>query len=64
MKFTMDFDMDNDAFIDEDGISLDTVAHVIHKVKVKVNEGDFHPGHTKSILDINGNRIGSWRIGE
>ena len=59
MKFKMVFEVDNDAFYDDDGELIDNaVSPLIHDVAAKV-----HDGHTGgNIRDVNGNTIGSWTL--
>jgi len=37
------------------------LVRVVDKVLTQIAANDFSPGHTKTILDSNGNRIGGWR---
>lgn len=59
MKFTMSVDMDNAAF--ESPVEL---GDILAQVGDKVMDERYHVGHTESILDTNGNRVGSWKIAE
>lgn len=57
MKFTLEIDSDN--------VGMETVEDLranLLDIAAKVVEGDFHPGHTRSIMDRNGNRVGSWKV--
>lgn len=60
MKFTLEFDMDNDAFNPEDGnVNYAEVSRILEKVAVDVEWRDID-----DIRDINGNTIGHWQINE
>jgi hypothetical protein len=56
-RFTMSFDMENDAFHDPDGSYGDEVARILRDVAAKVS--------TQSggkIRDVNGNTVGKWAV--
>lgn len=57
--FRLTIDTDNAAFLDADG-NPDTneLSHLLRKVSREVEAPH---GHTRSILDHNGNRVGSWK---
>ena len=38
------------------------VAAALMDVVAKLDNDEWHPGHTKSILDANGNRVGGWKM--
>lgn len=62
-KFTLEFDTDNAAFqLEGGGIDNYAVGLVLNRVRDQIEQGDFHPGHTKSVIDYNGNRVGSWKF--
>lgn len=55
--FTLSIDMSN--------AEMGNVAHVaqaLRRIAVRLKDGDWHPGHTRSVLDLNGNRVGSYRV--
>jgi hypothetical protein len=62
MQFTMTIDCDNAAF-EGDNLPYE-VASLLEDAARKVRHNDFYPGHSKTILDSNGNDVGRWRIGE
>lgn len=57
--FTMNVDTGNDAFHQDPGGEL---ARILRVVADKIERGDYHPGHSKTILDVNGNDVGRWKI--
>jgi hypothetical protein len=59
VRLSMSFDIDNDAFYDDDGELIDNaISPVIHDVARKV-----HDGQTGGRLrDVNGNTIGKWKM--
>lgn len=59
-KFTLSVDTENAAFEDEFDARFE-MGQILRKIAKRVEDGDFHPGHTMSILDSNGNRIGSYK---
>ena len=57
VTFTMKFDMDNAAFDDGDDYAThaaNMLVHVAHRVR------QYKTGGT--IVDVNGNKIGSWKL--
>lgn len=54
MQFKLTIDTDNAAF--DDG--PDELARLLREV---ADEVEAPHGHTRSILDVNGNRVGSWK---
>ena len=60
-RLTLSLNLDNDAFLDEDG-NLDhaRVADQLRSVASQVEEGAW----VRAILDLNGDRVGVWHIGE
>lgn len=60
--FTMNVDMDNDAFCQDDG--PDELARILRAVADKIERGEYHPGHSKTVLDVNGNDVGRWKIAQ
>ena len=59
MQFELTIDTDNDAFCDMDGEpDSNELRHLLRQV---ANEVEAPHGHTRSILDHNGNRVGSWK---
>ena len=61
-KFTVEIETDNAWF--RDGSELDCIALAVQlrDIAGKVERRDFHPGHTVSVMDGNGNRVGSWKV--
>ena len=62
MKFTMTIDCDNAAF--EEPFLAEELDSILASVAIKIINMDWHPGHSKTIFDSNGNDVGRWRIGE
>tara|TARA_R110002072_G_scaffold275984_1_gene437169 strand:- start:3 stop:188 length:186 start_codon:yes stop_codon:yes gene_type:complete len=58
MKFDCIINMDNDAFADDQHFEL---SRIIKKIASEVNEFAYSE-RTKTIWDINGNKIGTWEI--
>ena len=64
MKFTLEFNMDNDDFVTpdtaskENEINREAVMRVLKAVASEV--GDYWDGYT--VKDINGNTVGKWEI--
>ena len=58
MKFECNIDMDNDAF-NETHFEL---SRVIKQISKEVDELNYCQERTKAIWDINGNKIGYWKI--
>lgn len=56
MRFTLSIDTDNDAF--HEGPEGAELSRLLRKV---ADEVEAPHGHTRSILDANGNRVGSWK---
>lgn len=57
--FRLTIDTDNDAFFDQDGnVDANELGHLLRRVS---HEVEAPHGHTRSILDRNGNRVGSWK---
>lgn len=56
MQFRLTIDTDNAAF-DEDAAS--EIGRILRKAADELTAGPH--GHTRSILDLNGNRVGSWK---
>lgn len=61
-EFTLNINTDNDAF-DEDYGPLE-IARLLRQTADRIENGDWYPGHTRSILDINGNRVGGFKWGD
>lgn len=62
MRFTLTIDTDNAAFDDPDELA-GLIRKVADAVAVMAGDGRL-PTHTRSVLDSNGNRVGSWAIKE
>lgn len=63
--FTLSIDFEGAELAGEEAEMYGThrlVAQHLERVAERLREGDYHPGHTSSILDVNGNRVGSWRM--
>lgn len=58
-KFTLSVDMDNAAFED---YPVTELTRILDKVVTQFGMQDFHEGHTKSIMDSNGNKVGSFKF--
>ena len=56
-QFTLTIELGNEAMQ-----TPRNVAAALKRVSAAINAGDWHPGHTKSIMDPNGNRVGSWKF--
>ena len=65
MKFDCIINMDNDAFANGGGLCLgdqhSELSRIIKKIAREVNEFVYSE-RTKTILDMNGNKIGTWEI--
>lgn len=59
MQFSMTVDMDNAAF---EGRSEAELSSILESVAERVADGRFHFGHTMSIMDSNGNRVGGFKV--
>lgn len=57
IKFTLEIDLGNEAML-----TPSDVAGAVSTVAKALNARDFHVGHTSSLMDSNGNRVGSWRL--
>lgn len=57
-KFTLEIELSGDDDFHHD---ID-VEIALLKVVGKIRDGEFNVGHTESLLDVNGNRIGSWKF--
>lgn len=55
MQFRLTIDTDNAAFDDDPAGEISRMLHDIADIVVGPH------GHTTSILDVNGNRVGSWK---
>lgn len=62
-EFTLNIRTDNAAFFDEDSgrESVEEISRILRKVADRLDQGDWYEGHTRSILDINGNRVGGYK---
>ena len=60
--FTMDVQTENAAMVEPDQPTA--LADLLRAVADRIESGDYHPGHTRSIMDANGNRVGSYRWGD
>lgn len=62
-QFTLSIDLGNEAMGGGDEMwTPHQVADALAEVAERLREGDYHPGHTRSIMDGNGNRVGSYRM--
>lgn len=59
-EFTLSVNTENAVFEDDMDARFE-MGQILRKIAKRVEDGDFHPGHTRSILDSNGNRIGSYK---
>lgn len=57
-QFTLYLDTTNSAFDD----AASEVARIIRRIADDIDSGNIHVGHTQSILDHNGNRVGGWKF--
>lgn len=57
--FTMNVDTGNAAF-DDPAAEL---ARILRQTADKIERGDYYPGHSVTVLDVNGNDVGRWKIG-
>lgn len=57
--FTLYFSTTSSEF---DSDLASAVARILRRVADKIDSGEYYPGHTKSILDANGNRIGGYKM--
>lgn len=63
MKFTLEFELDNDQFVDETGeVRPSEIAWTLEDVALWIKEERPEAGHGRIIRDENGNRIGDWWI--
>lgn len=58
---TMNVDMGNDAFHQD---PCGELARILRVVADKIERGDYYPGHSVTILDVNGNDAGRWKIAQ
>lgn len=58
MRFTLEIRMDNAAF--DDPFEL---ARIVREIANDVNENQ-GPCHAQSVHDVNGNRVGQWKVTE
>lgn len=59
MKFTMTVEMDTG----NDQIEFEQeLTSIMQKVGDRLSDARYYMGHTESILDINGNRVGSFKM--
>lgn len=57
-KFTLYIHTDNSAF-EEDGV--DEIVRILRDAAKRMEEGDFYMGHTRNLLDYNGNTVGGYK---
>ncbi len=55
MKFEIEIDSDNAAFSHEDVVQ--EIKRILDKIASELNPADYD---SKSIMDVNGNKVGSW----
>lgn len=65
-KFTLSIDTTNAAFFDEETgrETVEQISQILREVADRLDQGDWYEGHTRTIRDINGNRVGSYRWGD
>ncbi len=56
MRFTLNFDMDNAAFEDDDG--FDEAARIVREIAIKLQHGN----PAGKCVDVNGNVVGEYSI--
>lgn len=61
---TVEIGTDNAAYRDDGTLDIGEVAATLRHVADRLERGDWHPGHTRSILDVNGNRVGGYKVHE
>ena len=57
MKFKLEFDMDNNAFWEDDKLNIHEIKSVLDYVQHRVEYA-----RNGNAVDINGNKIGQWEI--
>jgi hypothetical protein len=60
MRFTLSIDLGN-AAMQTSGDVADALMGVISKI---MESEELEPGHATSIMDVNGNRVGQWKVRE
>ncbi len=60
MRFTLDIALDNDAFGPDDFDRAEEIARILLVTGQALARGS----KTGACMDINGNTVGAWRIGE
>ena len=58
MKLTLEMALDNDAFQYEDGLDTFATGEAVRNACVAIEQGRT----SGSIIDLNGNKVGSWSI--
>ncbi len=67
MKFKLTFEVENSAFITEDSHpgarNGNEIARVLRSIATWCDHSLVFPSDGRNVTDINGNTIGSWRMG-
>lgn len=68
MQFTLTIDCNNAAFVGDGQDPTHEIRRILARLAdgengVRLDDGRLLP-HTRSVLDLNGNRVGSWAIKE
>jgi hypothetical protein len=61
VKFTLTINMDNAAFEPYNGNQL---ALILERFSKRLEGYDFTPGEGLPLMDINGNKVGTWEVTE
>ena len=59
MRFTLTVDMGNDAFTDAPD---DELARIIQHTAQKIATQGFEKSESVAVHDVNGNRVGAWKV--
>lgn len=61
-KFTLEIRMDNAAFEEADGYEGKEVARILEKLAKLLDGVPLSKGFYNTLFDINGNRVGEWKV--
>jgi hypothetical protein len=64
MKFTLEIDLDNDAFMssEDDARNGDALADILKELSEAFRYLDAQNGYSGNLRDVNGNPCGHWQI--
>ena len=61
MKLKIEITMDNAAFEDGEGNGAES-ARILERLAKEINDYTLHPGPGGDLRDINGNKVGTWKV--